>query len=270
MQENGINSNNEYFIESKNCGRHRRRRLMMIKNPLWSLLIRTENLLTIIFFVQMLTNLSKIVATDEEGIYEWEPDQYPHIRKQGKFCTGSHRNPPTSVCDPDTVLTRDEANELDTLIDNGRNSTLHQCLCEPCDINEAGLAIKIAVVMSVKYKGKNQTLEETLEHFADRVRTNWNVSPKCHHDVLVLVATGYNKVYISMGSKAERAISRSEAKEIIKETLDHFKYGNTYQGLESIVASIISVSDRYDPRLDRFGLRHGLLVTIVGALASLL
>ena len=73
-----------------------------------------------------------------------------------------------------------------------------------------------------------------------------------------------------MGTKAERVIGYSEAKEIVKDTSNHFKYGNVKQGLESIIASLQYRQELYDPRLDRLGLKHGLLISVVAALASLL
>lgn len=73
-----------------------------------------------------------------------------------------------------------------------------------------------------------------------------------------------------MGSKAESVIGRSEAKEMIKDAVNHFKYGNFYQGLESIIMTLKKEEEQYDPRLDKLGIKHGLLIAVGAALASLI
>lgn len=76
--------------------------------------------------------------------------------------------------------------------------------------------------------------------------------------------------YIAMGSKAESVIGRSEAKEMVKDAVNHFKYGNFYQGLESIIMTIKKQEEQYDPRFDKLGIKHGLLIAVGAALASLI
>ena len=54
-------------------------------------------------------SLTLIIKCDEE-VYNWDPDIYPNLtsEKQAKFCTGFNRNPPSSICDPDQVLNKNE------------------------------------------------------------------------------------------------------------------------------------------------------------------
>lgn len=210
------------------------------------------------------------VASDEEQVFSWEPDEYPNLMKEPKFCCpGIKRNPPTNICDPDQLLQPKEANDLDKLLESVGNTTI--CMCKPCTKNPKGLSIKVALLYTISNKTNIASEEERIEHFAERTRSNWNFSPVCQHDVLIFICgTSSKKGFIAMGSKAERVVGRSEAKEMIKDAVNHFKYGNYYQGLETIILKIKQREEQYDPRFDRLNLKHGLLIALGAGLASLI
>ncbi|OTF81285.1 hypothetical protein BLA29_009773, partial [Euroglyphus maynei] len=121
-----------------------------------------------------------------------------------------------------------------------------------------------------------QSIEKSVEQFAERTRLKWNLAKTCHHDVLIFVAITYNKVVISMGTKAENVIGTKQSLDIIEDTQKHFSRNYIYEGLESIVLSLQKQAKDYDPRLDRFKLRKSnlwlilsiaiiLLITVIGA-----
>jgi len=95
---------------------------------------------------------------------------------------------------------------------------------------------------------KSQTLDETVEHFASRTQTNWKISPLCNHDLMIFVVNSFNRVLIVTGAKAERVVDRSTGKKIVENTIKHFKRGDIYQGLESIIQDIKYEEQNYDPR----------------------
>lgn len=67
--------------------------------------VRSANLLPLAFFMLLLCLLQISVASDEEQIMSWEPDEYPNLLKHPKYCCpGIERNPPTNICDPDQLL----------------------------------------------------------------------------------------------------------------------------------------------------------------------
>ncbi|KAH9520646.1 hypothetical protein DERF_004346 [Dermatophagoides farinae] len=218
------------------------------------------------FLVLSLIWLTLLLATngDEEAggvAYQYRPDEYPSLVSNPKLCAGSFRNPPTSVCDPDNIIKPEDAKKLDQLINVQQNETA--CLCPPCsNENPNGLLIKIALVRSINLAA-NQSIEKSVEQFADRTRLKWNLAKTCHHDVLVFVAITYNKVVISMGTKAENVIGMKEAQNIIENTQKHFSRNYIYEGLDSIVSSLQNQAQEYDPRLDRFKLRQGSLWFII-------
>jgi len=55
-------------------------------------------------------------------------------------------------------------------------------------------------------------------------------------------------VLIVAGAKAERVVDRSTGKKIVENTIKHFKRGDIYQGLESIIQDIKYEEQNYDPR----------------------
>ncbi|KAH9425617.1 hypothetical protein DERP_004831 [Dermatophagoides pteronyssinus] len=217
--------------------------------------------------------LTLLLATkgDEEAggvVYQYKPEEYPSLMTNPKLCSGSFRNPPTSVCDPDNIIKPEDAKKLDELINEKQNQTA--CLCPPCpQKNPNGLLIKIALVRAINLS-PNQSIEKSVEQFAERTRLKWNLAKTCHHDVLIFLA--YNKIVISMGSKAENVIGTKEAKSIIENTEKHFSRNYVYEGLESIVSSLQQQAREYDPRLDRFKLRQGnfWLITSIAVILIIL
>ena len=74
-------------------------------------LIKSQHVLPVAFFLLLFCYLPISVASDEEtSSWLWEPDKYPNLSKEPKFCTGPIRNPPTSICDPDGTLKKEEGN----------------------------------------------------------------------------------------------------------------------------------------------------------------
>ncbi len=68
-----------------------------------------QNMFLYLVISLFIANNYCIVRSDEE-VYYWDPDIYPNLTsvKHAKFCTGSKRNPPSAVCDPDEVLRKEE------------------------------------------------------------------------------------------------------------------------------------------------------------------
>ncbi|CAG2108979.1 unnamed protein product [Medioppia subpectinata] len=196
----------------------------------------------------------------DEEVYNWDPDIYPNLTSdlQAKFCTGSFRNPPSSICDPDQILHKTEALFLDELINNERNDT--KCICDACPPSRRGLNIKVALVKFVRVI-RNITIDRSVEMFAERTRRKWRFGEDCSNDVLIFFAALDDKVYVSMGSRARSVISDADLDKVLSETKIHFTSRYYKQGLESIIASFQDLCLDYEPKPDRLGL--GSIVLIV-------
>ena len=67
------------------------------------------NMNSILFLAFISINFIEFIRSDDE-VFQWDAEIYPNLTspKTAKFCTGPNRNPPSSVCDPDSILRKEE------------------------------------------------------------------------------------------------------------------------------------------------------------------
>ncbi|XP_033631096.1 uncharacterized protein LOC117293003 [Asterias rubens] len=123
----------------------------------------------------------------------------------------------TWVCDPDNVLTIDEA----ILLDNFLKSIFYQspcdCKVDSCpggDVIPSGYLIGVAVVdrMSFEnYEGRDfQPINVIAGDFAKATRLNWFSKQGCDDSAVVFYSRFSNEMYISLGKKMEEVVSDLE------------------------------------------------------------
>lgn len=107
MSFSSLQTRSQYLTFESLRGAKERLKMLMLRLHQCALksTVRSAQLLPLAFFILLFCLLQISVATDEEAIMSWEPDEYPNLIKTPKFCCpGIERNPPTNICDPDQLL----------------------------------------------------------------------------------------------------------------------------------------------------------------------
>lgn len=103
----------QYLIVKSSRGAKEGLKMLMLRLHQFALksTVRSAQLLPLAFFIFTFCLLQISVASDEEQIMSWEPDEYPNLMKNPKYCCpGIERNPPTNICDPDQLLQPQQGN----------------------------------------------------------------------------------------------------------------------------------------------------------------
>ncbi|CAG2115116.1 unnamed protein product, partial [Medioppia subpectinata] len=105
---------------------------------------------------------------NEDELWYWNKEEYPNPYEQPPYC---RRTKPSFICDPDQLLTRKQANRLDALISEVKNTSA--CFCTYCPPNEKGFTIGVALIRNI-FREYNVRQLQNAENFADYIRKKWN------------------------------------------------------------------------------------------------
>lgn len=167
-------------------------------------------------------------------LQKWAYTDYPNPFLDPHKCS---RTDPSYVCDPDKILNKEEADQLDFTIKRIRNDT--SCICRECKLQDPGITVAIALMKSI-VSDQSTTDEETTKNFAIHLRHIWNFG-RCDDDVIVLVSSDDNQSYVAVGQAVSSVLSNELANKIFESSKNHFNNGYLYQGLESIIESYYDV-----------------------------
>jgi uncharacterized membrane protein YgcG len=165
----------------------------------------------------------------------WSPSEFPNPKTDWKAC---NRNMKSSVCDPDRILTKDDADLLDgTLIDLYAGNDPFARL--PCaDEEPQGLQVGVAIINHMKIPSDKSPVDQAA-YFAQQLHNQWGVGDKtCKNGVLLFLSIQDRQAYISTDDTARTFITDKIATEIItsaRPLLRSQKYGDAvYQILVDI------------------------------------
>ncbi|KAI1307978.1 hypothetical protein HDE_00543 [Halotydeus destructor] len=160
--------------------------------------------------------------------YIWNKEEYPNPILQPKFC---RRNHPSTTCDPEDILTKVEARNLEKMIH--KIGSQLDCYCDECPVGRHGLTIGIALMNGIYRPYATHPRENAIE-FADYLRNKWKLGT-CENDVVILIAIKDQQIFTSMGQKARDILPETAPRDILEASKAHFANGHYYQGLESMI-----------------------------------
>ncbi|KFM57934.1 hypothetical protein X975_17401, partial [Stegodyphus mimosarum] len=166
---------------------------------------------------------------EETEIYRWNVEAYPHPRENPPYC---NRIKPSTICDPDSVLKKEELNKLEVAV-----QTLYKdsaCICDVCNANDGGIVVGIALLNNL-FRPYNERPPQTIRTFAEKLRSKWKLG-KCDNDILIVVAVIDRLSYTDVGKATSNYVSRDEAHSVFLENKFHFTNGNFYKGLDAMLS----------------------------------
>lgn len=156
----------------------------------------------------------------------WSPSDFPNPKTDWQAC---NRNVKSSVCDPDRILSKDEADLVDgTLIDLYAGNDPFARL--PCAEKEPqGLQVGVAIINHMKIPSEKTSADQAA-YFAQQLHNQWGVGDKtCKNGVLLFLSIQDRQAFISTDDTARTFITDIIATQIItsaRPLLRSQKYGD--------------------------------------------
>lgn len=166
--------------------------------------------------------------------WRWNVGEFPNPQTHPKYC---QRYVPSNVCDPDSILTKEEADNLDTAIRRLYNDT--SCLCPGCSSSSGGIIIGIAVMKHI-FLPYNEHKSVIVREFADELRKLWSLG-ECNNDITIVLVTKDRLSSTSVGPGISSYISPRESR-IFLDNKGYFTIGKYYEGLLSMVQAYYHLS----------------------------
>lgn len=194
-----------------------------------------ESILVLVglFLIVLTSGRTAIADTDtsewgeKADVWRWNVEDFPNLRTQPKFC---ERFVPSNVCNPDKILTKEEADDLDYAIRRLNNDT--PCVCPDCSSSSGGIVLGIAVMEHI-YLPYNEYKSAIVRQFADDLREQWSLG-ECKNDIIIVLVTEDRLSSTSVGPGISSYISPQESR-IFLDNKGFFTVGKYYEGLLSMV-----------------------------------
>ncbi|CAG2186565.1 unnamed protein product [Mytilus edulis] len=165
----------------------------------------------------------------------WEKEDFPNPQINIDLC-GRHCK--TSwICDPNAVLSSQQADELDSIVNTVAESG--KCSCQNCTSTD-GYNISIALVSSLKPSIKS--LKDSAVEFIHFIRDSWNFQ-KCDNDIVILLSKDDRKVYTEAGATANKFLTDDcidQVHDIIESDLSDGKYYDVLKEMATQYKIILS------------------------------
>lgn len=185
--------------------------------------------------------------------------RYPNPLKQHSMC---YRRRPSFICDPDNLLSWNDAERLDFLLNNIRNTT--PCLCPACPM-ESPSGISIGIFLRENFTDEERSTKGfSSKELAKTLREEWKLG-KCDDDIVIVVIAEEKRSAVSLGTTVLNVLPYQAAEEIAKRCDGHFKTNYIYfpQGLSAMVYSFHDELQQ-PPRSDTKSARRKNIGIIIG------
>ncbi|XP_064628748.1 uncharacterized protein LOC135488187 [Lineus longissimus] len=160
----------------------------------------------------------------------WDVKDFPNPRYDVNKC--GRRGLSSFVCDPNNVLSTNDANRIDDAIRSVQRST--PCECDTCSGGKGrGFSMAVAIVPWLKLPpGVPRTDTEvqlTIEHFAVELNTNrWSFG-YCKNDAVIVLSTNDRKIFTATGRTTNQYLPSycvDKASNSAKSSLKRFRYAD--------------------------------------------
>jgi len=182
----------------------------------------------------------------------WAAKDYPNPRLSADR-TGANggyaacKRPERSyICDPDNILSSDEANQIDVLINKTMYETTCPCSLNTCRTQKTGYVIGVALVrkMQLEEEGELDLQEEIAQSldqsrlFAYTLEQTWGLG-QCEEDIIIFFSLEDNALYTMTGDTARLILDARYIGEISMKNRSNFAAG------KDIAAGVMRMIDGY-------------------------
>jgi hypothetical protein len=172
-------------------------------------------------------------------VQSWSVFQYPNPQYNFQECG---RQNISSVCDPSNIISIQDANAIDNLINAVYREAI--CRCWECTSNSRGYIIKVAILPSMERvfpDGGNTTVDllRDTQMYSYILTTRWQMEGVCNETLLILYAKNNNTLYTLTRQQTRLVLSDSDVKQISLAVRFYFDRADT------IGAGIMEMIRRY-------------------------
>jgi len=181
---------------------------------------------------------------------EWTAAEYPNPQDKAEYYKCGRRAP-SYVCDPDGLISRQQADSLDHVLLNLPKDTMCPCSAWACEKNSSGYIIAVALVQKLE---RADYIEDTTEgktglvrRFAfDLLRKKWRWG-HCEETTVIVFSKADGILLTLPGSTPRQKLNEMAVHAIQKELARFFKNDeNIGQGLGFLVLNYRHVLDGFD------------------------
>ncbi|CAH1783878.1 unnamed protein product [Owenia fusiformis] len=180
-------------------------------------------------------NVTTPVVTVTTVQQEWTARDFPDPQKDLERC--GRRGKRSWVCDPNGVISYEEADKLDSIINDVRSKA--KCACGSCPSDGRGrYAIAVAFVNKLNLEGAEPTdnnKQRAIENFALFLRTlYWNYG-YCQDGVVIVVSREDRKVWTSTGVTPRKRLVNGCVDLVYNKVKGKFTDGRFYDGAKEML-----------------------------------
>ncbi|XP_064627902.1 uncharacterized protein LOC135487761 [Lineus longissimus] len=173
----------------------------------------------------------------------WHYSSYPNPQTDLLECGRGNRM--SWICDPDSVITMREADELDALAADIRRDTSCPCNSQVCTrtARQAGFIVAVAMMNKIQRPYKSDGGSDLLTDFRNWVtnleKHRWRFD-RCDEDIIILFSKYDSMIYTVTGEKARETLTDELLYEITVDSQEYFAH-SIFMGIKHMLYGIRKV-----------------------------
>lgn len=152
-----------------------------------------------------------IPAVFGQQVFRWKVSDYPDPYSFDTYFQCG-RNNQSNVCDPNSMISKKQADDIDSLVRSVYRET--RCQCPSCISNSHGYVIRVAIMprMESIYNERNDSVAtlKDAQMFSYMLTKKWSMAGKCNASLLILYSRYDNILY---------TLTLSMTREVLKDEL---------------------------------------------------
>ncbi|CAH1783877.1 unnamed protein product [Owenia fusiformis] len=167
---------------------------------------------------------------------EWTAAEFPNPQSDLDVHRCGRRGKKSWVCDPNGVVSYEQADKLDTIINDIRSRA--GCVCGSCPPGRGRYAVAVALVNKLNLQGETPTesnIQIAIENFALDLRQNrWRFG-YCQDGIVIVVSRQDRRVWTSVGATARRRLPNGCVRLIYDRVRGLFSDKQYYKGIKEML-----------------------------------
>lgn len=190
---------------------------------------------------------------------EWAKEEFPNPTINLEAC--GRRGKVSWICDPESILSYETANNIEELLYSVRKNTNSGC----SEGENPGFQIGVAVLNRMR-SHSDESVAETAEKFAKHLHDSWGVgNAGCDDGAVLLLSTDDRQVYMSTGRGATKVLTDNQIDLIIEEMKPHLKDKNYDKSVE---VAVTKMGEVFSGKVLESSLDYGLILFILFIVAT--
>lgn len=190
--------------------------------------------------------ISTTLSQQDDVRLSWTRSNYPNPQTQSYDCGRYSKK--SYLCDPNKLLSDDEANQLDLVLQGVQNNTRCPCSTYTCRSSRTGYVIAVALMHHIEEEqdyvddGTND-VQDVIDHHMFKARLfaytlesyTWNFG-NCDEDIIILYSQQDNALYTMTGEAARGKLRDAHIGEITMKVLHKFGPNKkVFEGLHEMI-----------------------------------